>query len=371
MFFALLASALATVTPPPPPPIKVPPPPIRTAIITPTPRTKEFEQNMRWANACRRTFIGQDYHPQPAIWKIADADTTLYLLGTVHLLPLGFDWRSAQLDQIVALTQDLFTEVGLNTTDVGIEGQAKLLERLGGGGALPPIAARVTGERRATWLGMAALMPDGVPEQIDRMPNWLAAMAIGKMVDKYRAPTGTMGVDQQLTNQFKKAGKKITALEKPESVTARMNNISQADQMDMLTSVLDAVARPRPMAQRVALFHNWAKGQPSKSLSEILPGASFADDLQETLLTSRNAAWVEVIKRRMDAPGTTLIAAGAAHFWGEGSVVDLLARQGIVAERVSPTAAVRQRAKFAPVPATWKECDLYMFGRKVPVSESE
>lgn len=28
-----------------------------------------------------------DGPPRPALWKIADADTTLYFFGTIHLLP--------------------------------------------------------------------------------------------------------------------------------------------------------------------------------------------------------------------------------------------------------------------------------------------
>ena len=32
----------------------------------------------------------QDYEPAPAMWRLADADTTIYLLGTIHLLPEGF-----------------------------------------------------------------------------------------------------------------------------------------------------------------------------------------------------------------------------------------------------------------------------------------
>ena len=29
---------------------------------------------------------------RPALWKVADADTTIYLFGTIHLLPKGVEW---------------------------------------------------------------------------------------------------------------------------------------------------------------------------------------------------------------------------------------------------------------------------------------
>ncbi len=35
----------------------------------------------------------------PALWVVKDADTTIYLFGTVHLLPNDVDWHFPVLDQ--------------------------------------------------------------------------------------------------------------------------------------------------------------------------------------------------------------------------------------------------------------------------------
>jgi hypothetical protein len=37
--------------------------------------------------------------PRPALWLLADADTRIYMFGTIHVLPPGFRWRSAALDK--------------------------------------------------------------------------------------------------------------------------------------------------------------------------------------------------------------------------------------------------------------------------------
>ena len=34
---------------------------------------------------------------EPALWTLRDADSTLLLFGSVHLLPDGLDWRPATL----------------------------------------------------------------------------------------------------------------------------------------------------------------------------------------------------------------------------------------------------------------------------------
>ena len=38
----------------------------------------------------------------PALWSVSDADTTVYLFGTIHLLPENFKWRTAKFDKAVA-----------------------------------------------------------------------------------------------------------------------------------------------------------------------------------------------------------------------------------------------------------------------------
>src|SRR6185369_1001930 len=35
---------------------------------------------------------------RPALWKLADADTTIYLFGTIHALPDGVEWRGRRID---------------------------------------------------------------------------------------------------------------------------------------------------------------------------------------------------------------------------------------------------------------------------------
>ena len=48
---------------------------------------------------------------RPALWALKDADTTIYLFGTVHLLPNDTDWRYPTLDQALADSQTLYIEL--------------------------------------------------------------------------------------------------------------------------------------------------------------------------------------------------------------------------------------------------------------------
>ena len=38
----------------------------------------------------------------PALWKMADEDTTIYFLGTVHLLRPELEWQTPEIEQAIA-----------------------------------------------------------------------------------------------------------------------------------------------------------------------------------------------------------------------------------------------------------------------------
>ena len=56
--------------------------------------------------------------------------------------------------------------------------------------------------------------------------------------------------------------------------------------------------------------------------------------LYETLLVNRNADWAEWVDQRMQQPGTVFLAVGAGHLAGHSSLQALLAKKGLVAERI-------------------------------------
>src|SRR5664279_1918013 len=56
---------------------------------------------------------------QPALWKIVNGKSTVYLLGSIHILPLNFSWHTEALDQAMS-TADVFvfeTNLDYSTTE--------------------------------------------------------------------------------------------------------------------------------------------------------------------------------------------------------------------------------------------------------------
>jgi len=271
--------------------------------------------------------FSQNYRPHPAIWKISSGKSTIYLFGTIHILPPGFQWRSDALDRVMAGADTLIVESVDDRTSV---------DSLTGGPspALPPLARRVSPDHRAALKHFTdALAPEAVAA-LDGMQTWIAAIAIGYVRDFRAGEIPGPGADDWLEQHFREVGKPVVPIESGNQVMATVNAIPEAEQRHMLDLALDAPQRSR--AELRAPMHAWAKGEvgSDSALTVDLVGSSGTEALSAPLLTNRNRAWADSLARRLQTPGTSLFAAGAGHFIGPGSLLELLRQRGIKVNRV-------------------------------------
>ena len=272
------------------------------------------------------TQLSQNYRPRPAIWRIGDRDTTIYLFGTIHILPPGFQWRSPTLDRVVREAGSLIVEsVEEKRADPAARPPAR---------ALLPLRTRVSPDHRAALKRFTDGLAPEASAALDGMPTWIAAVAIGYVRDFRAGEIPGPGADDWLTGQFRAAGKPVTPIEDGTRVYATVNAVPDVEQRRMLDLALDAPQRSR--AELRAPIHAWAKGEigPESALTVDMAGSSGTEALAGPLLTTRNRAWADSLVQRLRLPGTTLFAAGAGHFVGPGSVIDLLRRRGITVKRV-------------------------------------
>src|SRR5215212_8625683 len=83
---------------------------------------------------------------RPALWRVADRDTTVYLFGTIHLLPKNYAWRTPRFDRALAKSQTLVVETIVDNKNPAALGAE--LFRLGSRPGLPPLADRVPPDKR-------------------------------------------------------------------------------------------------------------------------------------------------------------------------------------------------------------------------------
>lgn len=264
----------------------------------------------------------------PAMWKVSDPDTTVYLFGTIHLLPEGRQWRTAAFDAALRDAGELVLEVA-DIEDMMASAQA--MAKLGMSPGLPPIAERVPEEKRAALKAMIA--ESGYPEAVfDRLETWAAVLPLIGVTFKRLGLEPSLGVERQIGAPFRKSGRKVTGLETVEQQFGYFDALSEEAQRALLLSVVEDSAESR--AQFKAMLDSWSSGDLAGIARTFDDEARMSPELKAALMSRRNAAWADWLARRMESPGTVFVAVGAGHLAGADSVQSMLRARGLEAKRV-------------------------------------
>jgi uncharacterized protein YbaP (TraB family) len=276
------------------------------------------------APAAARTSQGH-----PALWEVGDSDTTLYLFGTIHLLPEKFQWRTPKFDQALNKAQQLIVE-----TVVDDKNPTKLmavLVSLGFSKGLPPITDRVSPAKRAAL--EAAIAKSGTPKAaFDQMETWTAAFMIMGQQFKEMGLKGGEGVEAVLRGKFVSDGKPIGELETNAEQLGYFDTLPEKAQRDLLESALDT--QENNDKEFAGMLNAWARGDVAAVAKTFDRGLAASPELQKALIRQRNQNWSRWIAQRMAQPGSALIAVGAGHLAGKDSLIALLQKQGYRVRRV-------------------------------------
>ena len=263
---------------------------------------------------------------KPALWKVSDADTTIYLFGTIHLLPEGIDWYHGPVAAAFEQSGQLVTEIPeVNQGDTvslmmkhGLLPQGQTLRGL--------MTAEEKTKYEATMTGMG--LP---PAAFDRYKPWFAAMALSILPLQRQGYALENGVEAQLDKRNKALGRSRIGLETLEFQLGIFDGFAPDVQKTYLFGVIDAL--PNITQEIDKMVSSWTKGD-AEALALTLNTESEDPALYEALLVGRNRKWAGWIDDRLDQPGTVFIAVGAGHLGGKGSVQDFLDDRGIKTVRV-------------------------------------
>jgi uncharacterized protein YbaP (TraB family) len=264
----------------------------------------------------------------PALWVMRDADTTVYLFGTVHFLPKDIVWFDEAVADAFAASDELRMEL-LPVDDPASLGP--LILKLAVDPKGRTMAQRMSPEDHAAYV--KAMKDLGLPAaQLEPLEPWFIGVQAVSLMYVKAGYDPKSGAEEVLTQAARKAGKTITAFETPEQQFAMLDSTPEAEQ---LIGVRDlANGQEEALKMFSTLLGHWARGEAEET------GRLMNEEMKETpetariLLTDRNARWAADLKARMDRPGVVFVAVGAGHLTGKDSVQDLLARDGLKVERI-------------------------------------
>lgn len=270
------------------------------------------------------------FDPHPALWKIADADTTIYLFGTTHALPKGFRWQSATIRAAIKAADELVLET-VDSPDANKKAEGAVDDTINPVVENRPILSRVAPAKRAAL--EAAIARTDFPRQFyDAMPTWMASLVLAVENMSKDGLAQDNGVEAVLQKNFARRHRPVRAVEDGSAVLRKFHALSESAQAKMLEDTLeDMGATPpgTPSENDIA----WANGDTSH-LDADFTEAKLGAELYDVLVRQRNAAWLGWLQKRMEKPGTVLFAVGAGHLAGPDALQHLLATKGWVATRV-------------------------------------
>jgi hypothetical protein len=266
---------------------------------------------------------------RPALWSVSDADTTIYLFGTIHLLPQDYQWRSPGFDQALSSSDELVVE-----TIVDLEHpqafQASLL-KLGYSPGLPPILERVPPAKRALLKG--AIAKSGLPESsFNLMETWLAGFMLLGVQLRTMGLEGKAGPEEALKLQFAAAKKPIGELETNAEQLGFFDRLPEKAQRQLLEGAIEAPVDTQKEFR--SMLASWSSGDVNAIARSFNRDLAGSPELMNSLIKQRNANWSRWIEQRMAKPGSVFIAVGAGHLAGPSSVIRLLERDGYRVHRL-------------------------------------
>lgn len=264
----------------------------------------------------------------PALYVVRDADSTMYLYGTVHMLPDGSEWASTAVRAALAEADEVWTET--NFYD-----EARLrayAEEFWAGLDTPadiPLTQRLNPDQRRRMLTISKAM--GISRvMLDAMEPWEAALMLVGVEPTYA--TSAAGVDQQVVNTALRDGVRTNWLE--EGSVAEMAALPEVVQLEFLLYIIEGDQTDRDFFEGDRL---WREGKVEELFTrEIEPMRAAYPSLYSWIVVQRNTSWMDRLVREMEGAGVDFVAVGAAHLGGPHSLKAMFEQRGYIVERISP-----------------------------------
>jgi len=265
----------------------------------------------------------------PAMWRVSDADSQIYLFGTLHALKPDAPWRTPLYDRVFARATTVWFEADMQSGDP--ETLRLLVQRYGSDPDTPL-------SHKLAPADVAALSRQADLARIEHLRPWAAALMLSVQPALARGASVEKGADMTATRAARADAKQIRTFETLEDQARMFASLSEPSEVRYLSDVIHERGRSRRLRlpfQPATLEAAWLAGDLERQGPRMLADMQ-ADNpgLYDALLRRRTRAWAETLTREMTGSGVELVNVGALHMVGPDGLPALLAAQGFRVERV-------------------------------------
>lgn len=277
--------------------------------------------------------------PVPLLWKVSDADNSVYLLGSFHLLKPNDYPLSKDVDAAFADAESLVFEIAPEEMSSGALGMQMGQAALRGDGT--PLDSELPASTIALldgWLkaNAAELQKAGMTPQVMQMfEPWFVGLMISVTEMTKQGLDSKLGLDAHLAAAAAAAGKPAAGLETGAQQIAFLDGMSKQEQLQFLA---EALSETKDAKEETAKLHAaWRAGKADVLWQDMaVEMKKEYPHLYARINVARNDTWVPKIEKRLTDPGKddALVVVGALHLLGPDGVVEKLRAKGYTVKRV-------------------------------------
>lgn len=262
----------------------------------------------------------------PAMWRIADEDSQVWLFGSVHAFNSRVKWRTSAFNKALKAADLVYFEM---PTSVSEDEYMQAMFTLGLNRPGKSLSDYLTRKQR----GQLAQVVVGLrldPAVVESMRPWFAAMTISGIAGELAGVKARPGVEDSIKSEIPR--RKERGFDTLETQLRVLADLSDKAQVKMLMETISGGSRDDPA---IDMTGAWLGGDVEGLYAPT--AAAFGkpgSEMFNALLTSRNKRWAKQIEKLLATDQDVMVIVGAAHFGGSSGLPTLLKKRGITVERV-------------------------------------
>lgn len=264
----------------------------------------------------------------PLLYRVADADSEIWLLGSVHALRSGDNPLDARIEAAYDRAERVVLEVSPAELDpVHLARVALPLARYADGGNLADVFTREEYARlrqRFSEVGIDV-------NQLRDFEPWFVALQLFALNLARSDYASAEGVDAYFAARAVADGKETGGLETAAEQFGMFDSLPVDTQKAFLLDSADDIATFEQ--EMAAIVTAWRNGDEAALTRLLTKEFSTEPELREALLDARNRRWVVAVEDLLAQPGDTLLVVGALHLVGESGLANLLEEAGHSVEK--------------------------------------
>jgi uncharacterized protein len=266
----------------------------------------------------------------PALWKVSDADSSVWLFGSIHLMDAGREWRTAQLDDLVRTADHVYFEIVLDAATYATITRLTLTDGYSHDGRR--LDDYLTAEQAEKL--HAALEASGLPYPgVRQMRPWLVDLTLSQRALTGDATDSAIGAGVEILLSAEVPAERERGLETAEEQIAMLSERSDAEQVDSLMTTVEMLDGTE--FSLATFVDSWITADLDTLQREMEASLGpVGSPYYDRLLTTRNRNWTDQIAQLLAGNDQSLIVVGAGHLVGPVGVPTLLEQRGFKVERI-------------------------------------